>query len=372
MTLAIQPLTDEYIPAVKEFNSRLTAAGAPFDMRLREFSLSDWLPKRDHGRLYQEDFVVLQDGVVRGGYRMKRQDFSFGGKVLPVDCFHWPISEAAINKAYSWVFVYMLRHVQRNQPLVYSLGMAGDAESFIPRMLRSAGWKVKTLPFFFKAHHAGRFLRELRAMRKTALRRWLLDAAAYTRIGSFAIDAAQYVRAAGARVHEEVEGVQGAADWADDLWRECKDRYAMIAARDSESLNLLYPGSSRRYLSYRISREEKTLGWAVLLDTRMKNNKYFGNMRVGTVVDCLARPENAAAVVRAATRILEERDVDLLVSNQLEAHWCSAFRSAGFFAGPSNFSFAVSPDLSELLYPFDRVAHQVHMTRGDGEGPLHL
>jgi hypothetical protein len=372
MAVTIKSLTEEYIPAVKEFNARLTAASVSFDLRFPEYSISDWLPKIEERRLYQENFILLEEGVVRGGYRVKRQDFSFRGKILPVDCFHWPMSEGVINKAYSWVFTLMLRHVQENQPLLYSLGMAGSEETLIPRILKAAGWKVSTVPFFFKVNHPRQFLHGIQAIRKTALRRWLLDIIAWTGIGALPIRTIQRVRTTGICASEGAERVRGFAAWANDLWNQCKRRYAMIAVRDAESLNILYPADNERFLSYKISRGNKILGWAVLLDRRMRSNKYFGNMRVGTILDCLAKPEDAEAVARIATRMLEERGVDLIISNQLQTHWCSALRKAGFFCGPSNFSFGVSRDLGNLLVPFDSLASRVHMTRGDGEGPLHL
>ncbi|MEZ4290386.1 MAG: hypothetical protein R3E53_07555 [Myxococcota bacterium] len=48
-----------------------------------------------------------------------------------------------------------------------------------------------------------------------------------------------------------------------------------------------------------------------------------GNLRVGCVADCLARPEDADAVIDAATRFLRARgDVDCLVgSNQSHPAW---------------------------------------------------
>ena len=335
MPFVIKPLTEEHIPAVKEFNYRLTSAGVPFDLRFPECSLSDWLPKIEQRRLYQENFIVLEDGVVRGGYRVKRQDFSFRGCILPLDCFHWPMSEAVINKAYSWVFMLMLRHIQKTQPFLYSLGMGGNAESLIPRSLQSAGWKVRTLPFFFKVNRPTRFLREIQAIRKTALRRWLLNTAASTGIGALSLRSIQGVRTTSGRAREVAERVQAFSSWADDLWNDCKDRYAMIAVRDRESLSLLYPAGNERFLIYKISRGNEMIGWAVLLDTQMENNKHFGNMRVGTILDCLAQPEDAWAVVRAVTRILEERKVDLMVSNQSQALWCSAFRKVGFVVLPA-------------------------------------
>lgn len=370
-TITLRLLTEEHIPAVKEFNSRLTAAAVPFDLRFPESPISDWLPKIEPRRLYQENFVVLEDDVVRGGYRLKRQDFSLRGKILPLDYFHWPMSEAVINKAYSWVFIVMLRHVQKNHPLLYSLGMAGDEDTLVPRMLRKAGWTVRTLPFFFKVNRPNRFLHEIEYLRKSKFWKWLLNSAVWTGVGELAIKAVQRVRIRG-RAEAEAERVRGFASWADDLWNECKDRYAMIAVRDSESLNLLYPVGNERFSSYKISRANKTIGWAVILDTQMRNNKYFGNMRVGTILDCLAEPEDAEVVIQTTTRILEERGVDLIVSNQSQADWCSAFRKAGFFCGPSNFTFGVSPELNHLLSPFDSLVPRAHMTRGDGEGPLNL
>ena len=90
MAVAIKSLTDEHIPAVKAFNSRLTAAGVPFDLRFPESSISDWLPKIGQRRLYQENFIVLEGGVVRGGYRVKHQDFSVAGRSSPSTAFIGP------------------------------------------------------------------------------------------------------------------------------------------------------------------------------------------------------------------------------------------------------------------------------------------
>ena len=111
-------------------------------------------------------------------------------------------------------------------------------------------------------------------------------------------------------------------------------------------------------------------GWAVVLDTQMKNHKQFGDMRVGTIVDCLAPPDDAATVVRAATRTLEKRGVDLIVSNQLHAAWCAGLAGAGFRRGPSNFLFALAPALAALLE--DAEDGDIHINRGDGDGPIHL
>ena len=146
----------------------------------------------------------------------------------------------------------------------------------------------------------------------------------------------------------------------------------MIARRDCETLNIVYPSSSAKFLCYKVTRNRAVVGWAVLLDTQMVDNKYFGNLRVGSIVDCLASPENASSVVRAATKVLEERGVDLVVSNQSHAAWCLGLRDAGFLQGPSNYPFFASRELTKLLNPLQTNMAHCHFTRGDGDGPIHL
>jgi hypothetical protein len=86
------------------------------------------------------------------------------------------------------------------------------------------------------------------------------------------------------------------------------------------------------------------------------------------VVDCFAAPENAPAVVQAATEVLQGAGFDMIVTNQSNATWGQALERAGFLKGPSNFVFATSPQLSELLSPFETAKVQTHLTRGDGDG----
>ena len=104
----------------------------------------------------------------------------------------------------------------------------------------------------------------------------------------------------------------------------------------------------------------------------MRDNQYFGNLRVGTLADCLAPPENASAVVRAATAVLEKRGVDLIISNHSHAVWGNSFRSAGYLLGPSNFIFAASKPLAERVGPFETNQNLTYIMRGDGDGPVNL
>ena len=115
------------------------------------------------------------------------------------------------------------------------------------------------------------------------------------------------------------------------------------------------------------------MGWAVLLKTKMKRHRQFGNMRVGTIADCFAVPGCESTVTCAARDHLIESGVHLIVSNQSAAAWRSALEYAGMVAGPTNFFLALSPQLMEdLNIADDSSIDKFHFNRGDGDGPVNL
>jgi hypothetical protein len=104
----------------------------------------------------------------------------------------------------------------------------------------------------------------------------------------------------------------------------------------------------------------------------MTGHRHFGDLRVGTIVDGLAISGMEQSVAHAASQTLEERGVDLIVSNQSHGNWQSALTRCGFFRGPSNRIFAVSPALAQRLHPVESQFPFYHFTRGDAAGPIHL
>jgi hypothetical protein len=166
------------------------------------------------------------------------------------------------------------------------------------------------------------------------------------------------------------EQVPNFGSWADELWQRCAAKYTACAVRDSATLNVLY--QPEKYICLKLFRNSQLLGWAVVLDTQMHDNKYFGEMRLGSIADCFAAPEDAPAVVQAATNFLHARGVDLIISNQAHHAWTKALKSSGYFTGPSNFIFAASKELANVLSPLDETFSGLHLNRGDGDGPINL
>ncbi|MGA8764509.1 MAG: hypothetical protein WB562_16695 [Candidatus Sulfotelmatobacter sp.] len=368
MALVIEPYREEHETAVREFNSRLLAAQADPDLVFFGRATPQWLRRIPESTLYNEYFVALSDGIVRGGYALKHQDFYFGdGSVRSVAYYHHPLSEGIVNKSYAVVGSLLLRDAIARAPLLYCLGMGGYDRP-LPKMLIKLGWSHCAIPFYFRVVKPSRFLREMQALRTTGVRRLLMDLGALTGIGRAALlthDAMKAIRSP--RVEPfETQRVNRFSQWADELWHQAENQCAFAALRDSRVLNLLYPPDNKHFIKLQVSRNGKTIGWAVAGERR-KDSK-FGEMRVGSVIDCWAVPEGTVPVVRAATDALIKAGVDLIVSNQNHCLWQHAFATCGFLQAESNFIFAAGKGLSNQLQPFVENQLRIHMTRADGDG----
>jgi hypothetical protein len=370
MAIAIHPYSEDRIPAVRAFNRRLAEGGVAPEFQFPESNIPHWLPKQDGRQIYQEYYLALDGEFVRGAFILKFQEFSLAGEIQPVIYYHLPVSEGIVNKAYASVGVLMLRSAMKMQPRLFALGMGGWDRP-LPTMLKAMGWRLSPVPFYFRVCHPAAFLRQIAPLRQSPGRRLLGDIAAATGAGSLGIKMWQRLRTKRSLSNLQTEVVTGFDSWADDVWQQSSRVYPLIADRSSATLNVLYP-AHKGFICLRVARGSETLGWAILLATQMRDNRYFGNLRVGTVADCLASPASAPAVVQAATKVLEDRGVDLMIANHSHAAWGNAFRASGYLQGPSNFIFAASKPLGERLAPFEMTQHQIYLMRGDGDGPVNL
>jgi len=371
MAIVIESYAPGHVPAVKEFNRRLLAGGATDDVLFYGQPALERPRSPACCRAYDEYFLAMEGGTVRGAYAIKHQEFCFdGGTIRWVGCYHHPVSEGIVNKGYAVVATLLIRDALRRQPLLYALGMGGYDRP-LPRMLKLLGWRDYLLPFYFKVVRPARFLRNVSPLRETRARRLLADLACITGIGWVALKSMQALKqfCAPSADPRTVEEVREFGDWADGLWEESKAACAMTAVRDGRALRALYPANYAHLSRLRISRGDRATGWAVIGERR-KNPK-FGTLRVGSIIDCLAPPSNAIPVVRAATRALEVSGVDLIVSNQSHSAWCRALADSGFLEGPSNFIFAASQKLAESLLPFEEKKDHMHFNRADGDGLPH-
>lgn len=378
MAIVIQPYRQEHESAVQEFNRRLQRSGDP-NLVFSQSCVPRWLPPANDNPVWNEFYVAVDSSrpelSVRGAYGLKQEALFVRGKgVQRIACYHHPLSEGIVDRAFTSVGMLLARDALARQPYLYALGMGGS-ETPIARMLKALGFSLAAIPFYFRVVHPAKFLREMQALREKSWRAMLMDVAAVSGTGWLAIKTAQAVASShGEALNFAVEEVGEFSDWADELWNRAKENVSAATVRDARTLRLLYPANignniatkiaTTRHL--RVSRDGSAIGWAVV-GIRRKDAKY-GTMRVGSIVDCWAMPENAIAVIRAATQALENDRADLIVSNQSHRIWCSALEKSGFLKGPTNFVFAASKKLTELLRPIEENRESLHITRADGDG----
>jgi hypothetical protein len=370
-TFSVVAQTREETDSVLAFNDRMRAANAPADFLLPDRPNNSHTLGAPPQAIERTKFVVLDgDDEVRGGFLLMAQPGWLNGDVVEVANYQAPLSEGIADPRYGMVGMHMLRYVQKHWPFAFVVGMGG-IERPLPRLLRAAGWQLRPVPFLFHVVHASRVLRELRVLQQRTPLRLAARAGAMTGAGTLGVAALQH-RAwrsvAGAR-SVRIDRVERWDEWADMLWTRTRGTTVFSVVRDCATLDSLYPLDDPKYLAYVARRGDEVVGWAVALNTQMREHNHFGNLRVATVLDVAALADAEAAVAAHVRRALAEDGADIVVTNQSHERWVEAFRRAGFLAGPSNYLFAMSKLLSQSVG--DRFG-RIHVTRGDGDGRIHL
>jgi hypothetical protein len=368
--IRVERYTPAYVDAVRAFNGRLTARHA-----VPGFLLDETPPAADdRPPLQREHFLAVETGgEVRGGFMLQRQTFAIGGRLASVVNYQAPISEGIADRRYAYLGMLMVKEALRHDPLMFCLGMGSLAQP-LPRLLAALGFNLRAVPVLVRVHRAARVLRMLPSLRTERRRARLADLASRTGAGWLAFRGWARLADLTSRRSSAVESerVDGWDSWVDALWERARETCSMVAVRDASALTALYSRSDARNICLRVSQAGRPVGWAVLFDTAMRGSPHFGDLRVGTVLDCWALPGCEPAVIQAATRTLERRGVDLVITNQSHAGWVAAFRRAGYLSGPSNYILAMSPALTGAVRAEAQGETRIHVTRGDADGRIHL
>ena len=370
MAIQVVPYTPDRVPAVEAFNGRLRDGGSHWGWYGE--AEDAWLPPGPGRRVWREHYLAVDDeGAVRGAYALKPQDWWIRGQRMVVTDWQGPVSEGVVSRKYNMVGMRLIRDMLKRSPLLYSWGHGDDDEAML-QMLKSMKWLLHGTPFCLKVLKPFRFLRSNRYLRGTAGRRAALDALAFTGLGAVGLHTlfgALTLRGTGAP-RADADEVADFGPWADEVWDRCVGRYAAIGCRDAETTNALLPRTGwPDGIRLRVRDGSRDLGWAVVMDHALENDRRFGDLRVGSVIDCLADPADAPAVIASATRYLRTRGVDIICSNQSHPAWVEAFAKCGFLVLPDRRLFAASPALHEAMEPFHDTREGLHMTNLDGHGP---
>ncbi len=370
MSISVVPHCKELCAAVEAFNERMRTEGSPWGLYVDPEP--DWLPKRPGQNVWREYYVAVDEQhAVHGGFALKPQEWRIRGETKIVTDWQGPVSEGSVNPRHASLAMRLIREMVKIRPALFSWGHGGNDQPVV-QILRKMDWLIHETPFCLLVLRPARFLRLNAYLRTSAARRAGLDLLAFSGAGFAGFRALHALLRLMAyrRFRATPVEISDFGPWADDLWERCRSRYAAIAVRDAASMNVLAPASGwPPVIRLRVDRSGETIGWALVMDTRMRRDARFGDLRVGSIVDCFADPADAGDVVSAATAYLRRRGVDIIVSNQSHPRWIRGFAEVGYLVLPRRRLFVASPELRQTLEPFADTARGLHLTNMDGHGP---
>ena len=221
---------------------------------------------------------------MRGGYILRRQRFSVSRETVTAAHYRLPLSEGIIDRAYATLGLRLVRDALAREPRLYAMGMGGWDKP-LPQMLKRLKWRDVRGAVPLQGGPPGADscdnIRPLRTSAVAPRSPWMPPR--FTGAGWLGMKALGLSRATAAAALRSGPGFRrlGGRSLGALARRLCPAR-----PRDAATLDALYPPSDPRFLRVRAAG-----GWAVLLDTQMRDHKQFGDMRVGTIVDCLAPPD---------------------------------------------------------------------------------
>ena len=221
------------------------------------------------------------------------------------------------------------------------------------------------VPFYYLVVDGGKALRELAVFRRNQPVRYAAHAASLLYLPGKLLELRHHRSRVQAGDYEILQWEFFPPE-ADDLWQSLYGRYGLIFERSVAYLNWRY--DSARYDRFGLYTKRKLLGWVVYKTTQMSENKHFGNMRVGTIVDILADPwesTHATKLLSIAVERLVANGAHLIVANLSHKCFAAAAAEVGFQRGPSNYHF-VTKNLQSIPLP------ECHLTRGDSDGDMNL
>ena len=370
MTYSIRESNQDDKNLIHDFNKELESHGISFK-----------LPVPASRSLHTEDFIferkfILTENktTVRAGYTLKCQWFKVNNELLQIGYYYNPVTAGLFNKKYNICGVLLLHDAQKKNTNLFCLGMGGYSEA-LPKLLKGMNWNLQIIPFFFKVCHPRTFLNNIRYLKKTKLKSFIIMLAANSGLGwlclkfFFLIISLFYIRLK-KEPYIVVEEIEVFDQDLNSVWKNAKQYSSFIAVRNCEYLKTLY--SDKRFIKLKFFDNNKIVGWSVSLCTQLDDHKQFGHMRLGSIVDCLSLKGYEKSIISKTSEMLKKKGVDLIVSNQSHIFWKNALKTNSFINGPSNFIFASSKVLSDKLMSNIKSRDHIHLTRGDGDGPINL
>src|SRR5215510_7748492 len=374
VTMNIRFAADDDIPAIVRFNQRLREGGRGEEQITLRLSLPGEARYRPAGFPVYRRMMIAEDGrEVRAAVLLYHNNIFIQGKKRECCWLDMPISEGIIDRRYSLAIVQLVKAVSRYESFLMSTGAGPeDKESF--RLLAKFDWRHHAVPFFFYPVKVTNVLLGLSYFKKHTTLRYGALLGAYSGLGaglSRLLALRRWIDAILSGYERSVEKTFGA--WADRIFDDYLLDYGVAMRSDATTLNIMYPPDIPGLTRLRVRRKgakrdaRKDAGWILVASKQMKNNRHFGDLKVGTLVDGFGRAADAPALVAAGLNHLAETGVDIIVANFSHVAWIEACRCSGMIAGPDNYYHFVSPGGSPL-FEDTCPPREIHMARGHSDG----
>jgi hypothetical protein len=284
-----------------------------------------------------------------------------------------PVSEGIVDRKYSLAIIQLMKRATAYQPFLMTMGV-GTPEEEAFRFLVKLGWRWRLAPFFFYPVRVTKTLLGLKYLKERPKLRYAALLGAVSGAGA-GLSGLLSLRRHLTSFLSTCQSSEESAfyDWADHIFTNALPEYAAAIRSDATTLNIVYPPDDPCYTRLRVRRKgaKEDVGWIVVVSKQMEDNRYFGDLKVGTLADGFGRAADAPALVAAGIDYLAETGTDIIVANFLHAAWARACRSSGMLPGPSNYNIFVSPG-GPLLRDDSCPPEEIHVARGHGDGLVAL
>ena len=365
---------DGDLEAMVRFNRRLRAGGREEDQMTLQPRLPGEARYRPASFPVYRRMMIAEDGrEIRAAMLLYHHNVFIKGERRDFCWADMPVSEGIIDRKYSLAIIQLMKRATAYQPFLMTMGVGTpDIDAF--RFFVKLGWRWRLAPFFFYPVRVTRTLLGLRYFKGRPKLRYAALLGAFSGAGaglSGLLSLRRRLSSAFSTCQISVEGAFD--DWADRIFTDALPEYAVAIRSDAATLNIVYPPDDSGYTRLRARRKgsKEDAGWMVVAIKQMKDNPYFGDLKVGTLADGFGRAADAPALVAAGINYLADTGADIIVANFLHTAWARACRRSGMIAGPSNYNLFVSPG-GPLLREDSCLPQEIHVARGHGDGMVAL
>ena len=370
MTYSIKKSNQDDKDLIQNFNKELKNNGIAFRLPPPDNENSE-----ADNFIFKNNFILIEnETIVRAGYTLKCQWFKINNELLQIGYYYNPITAGLFNKKYNICALLLLNDAQKKYENLFCLGMGGYSKA-LPKLLKGLNWNLKMVPFFFKVCNPNSFLKNIKYSKNSKLKYFVNTLIVNSGLGWFGIKIFFLVLSLfhiklKNKPYLDAKEIDTFDESLDVIWENAEKYSSFIAVRNSKYLKMLY--SDKKFIKLKFFHNNKIVGWSISLCTDLEKHKQFGQMKLGSIVDCLSLKGYETSIVQKTSKMLKDKKVDLIVSNQSHIFWRKAFKKNSFFRGPSNFVFASSKKLTNKLMIDATWKDYTHLTRGDGDGPINL